>query len=232
VLRVGAVVLVLSILFAPMLFADEVPDPNEVNAFDRMFMYPYNESLSFVSDVTQYSAFLSPSLIALAAPPSDWFGIGLVYGVSGGLSFGTRTIMKMCLERDRPYMYDTGSLPPATSTLYQELIADQNDSFPSGHTIMAFTGAAFTHAVYSLRYPESKYRRGATFIGYAFATATALLRVGSGNHFVTDVLAGAAIGSLFGYMVPYLAWKVFPSWKDDKVTVAVGPTMVALHVQL
>lgn len=230
--KITAILLILVMLSGQMLSSATPPyDEQGVNAFDRMLMFPYSEDLSIISDITQYSAFLAPASLALAAPPSDWFGISLAYGAAAGLSFGTRTFMKMAIERNRPYMY-FDCLPPTTSSLYEELIADQDDSFPSGHSIMAFTGAAFTQAVYSLRYPDSPYKRASTITAWSLAGATAALRIASGNHFITDVLAGAAIGTLFGYGVPYLAWKVFPSWKGEKVSVAVGPAMFTMQVQL
>ena len=36
------------------------------------------------------------------------------------------------------------------------------------------------------------------------AAATALLRIFSGNHFPTDVAAGAVIGTIYGIGVPWL----------------------------
>ena len=37
---------------------------------------------------------------------------------------------------------------------------------------------------------------------YSLATATALLRIMSGNHFMTDVLSGALLGTIWGIGVP------------------------------
>ncbi|WP_201594358.1 phosphatase PAP2 family protein [Psychrobacter vallis] len=60
-----------------------------------------------------------------------------------------------------------------------------NDSFPSGHTSMAFQGASFIHKRYGLEYSIPAYV-GATFVGYS--------RVQADKHDVADVLAGAALG--------------------------------------
>ncbi|MDX8386969.1 MAG: phosphatase PAP2 family protein [Ghiorsea sp.] len=59
-------------------------------------------------------------------------------------------------------------------------------SFPSGHTSAAFQGASFIHARYGYKYAIPAYI-GATFVGYS--------RVESNNHFTSDVLAGAMIGT-------------------------------------
>ena len=58
-------------------------------------------------------------------------------------------------------------------------------SFPSGHTSAAFQGASFIHKRYGLEYAIPAYI-GASFVGYS--------RVESNQHYVEDVLVGAAIG--------------------------------------
>lgn len=60
-----------------------------------------------------------------------------------------------------------------------------NDSFPSGHTSLAFQGASFIHKRYGLEYSIPAYV-GATFVGYS--------RVKADKHDAADVLAGAALG--------------------------------------
>ena len=62
-----------------------------------------------------------------------------------------------------------------------------NKSFPSGHTSTAFQAASFIHFRYGLRYAGPSYA-AAVFMGYS--------RVHARKHFVTDVLAGMAIGTL------------------------------------
>jgi len=76
-------------------------------------------------------------------------------------------------------------------------------SFPSGHTSAAFQGAAFIHKRYGLKYAIAAYI-GASFVGYS--------RVESDNHFVEDVLAGAAIGiaSSFYFSTPYKGFYIRP----------------------
>lgn len=60
-------------------------------------------------------------------------------------------------------------------------------SFPSGHTMYAFQGATFIHRRYGLQYALAAYT-GALFVGYS--------RIKSDKHYLGDVLAGAAIGTL------------------------------------
>ncbi|OHD26462.1 MAG: hypothetical protein A2Y38_01940 [Spirochaetes bacterium GWB1_59_5] len=190
----------LSLVLVGSLAAQEAPLPLsslDVNDIDRVLMFSYSEPLDTVSDYTQYAAFLSPAVFALAAPTRDWLGIGAMYAGSAMLSYAARVGVKAAVDRYRPYMYFDN--PP--SSLIEE--GEHLDSFPSGHSIMAFTGAGYTATLFALRYPDSPYRVPAVAGAYALATATAALRVGSGSHFLTDVAAGAAIGTLFGFIVPY-----------------------------
>lgn len=60
-----------------------------------------------------------------------------------------------------------------------------DDAFPSGHSSMAFQGAAFIHRRYGLRQ---------AWPAYALATYTAWTRLDVDAHDEADVLAGAALG--------------------------------------
>ncbi len=61
-------------------------------------------------------------------------------------------------------------------------------SFPSGHAITAFAVATSLGAFYPEIQP----------ILYFCATSVAVSRIVLGMHFLTDVLAGAALGFLLG----------------------------------
>ncbi len=81
-----------------------------------------------------------------------------------------------------------------------------NNSFPTGHTSAAFQGATFIHLRYGWKWSVSAYA-GAAFVGYS--------RVDSDNHYVEDVVAGAVLGILSGYLF------VTP-WEDVAITPVAG----------
>ena len=80
---------------------------------------------------------------------------------------------------------------------------EDNDSFPSAHSSMAFQGAAFIHKRYGWKYVIPAYL-GSTYVAWS--------RVESDNHFTVDVVAGAAIGiaSSFIFTKPYKGFVVTP----------------------
>lgn len=68
-------------------------------------------------------------------------------------------------------------------------------SFPSGHTAMAFCAATLI---------ERNCGPKVGLLAYGVATVTGLSRIEAGKHFPSDVLAGAAIGTLIAGLVDAL----------------------------
>ncbi|MBP4137110.1 phosphatase PAP2 family protein [Flavobacterium geliluteum] len=96
-----------------------------------------------------------------------------------------------------------------------------NDSFPSGHTAVAFAGAEFLYQEYkhqSIWYGVA---------GYAVAAGTGIFRMYNNRHWLTDVAAGAGIGILSTkvayWMNPYLTRKLFGN-KENNSTSFLAPT--------
>ncbi len=106
--------------------------------------------------------------------------------------------VKFLAGRERPFVH---ALWPEEKALTGNP-ADNNLSFFSGHTTFAFAVAVATGTVAELR----GYRHAslAWAIGLPVAAVVPLLRMGADRHYLTDVLAGAAVGAAFGFGVPTL----------------------------
>lgn len=100
--------------------------------------------------------------------------------------------LKRTTARARPYTFDG----PSTDR-------DRYESFPSGHTAFAFTGASL---FCTQRWPRSGTTTSALACSSAFFGATAMgtLRIVADEHHLSDVLVGAAMGGLVGWIVPWL----------------------------
>ena len=135
-----------------------------------------------------------------------WWCIGLAVALFGGAErlaamlaaatavatgIGLFLKLKRTIGRRRPCAIE----PNCWSTL---LPPDQF-SFPSGHTITAFSMAISLSMFYPLMLP------GLLFCAASVAASRVLL----GMHFLTDVLAGAAIGSGLGYGAAVLVGPAF-----------------------
>jgi membrane-associated phospholipid phosphatase len=112
------------------------------------------------------------------------------------LSFGLTSAVKELARRPRPYLYNA-EVPEALHHPRKD-----RASFWSGHTAntaaIAFTAASLVQ--------RSDAPRGWKTVGWLSAATlpaiTAWLRVRSGKHFPTDVLAGYAAGAAVGIAVP------------------------------
>jgi undecaprenyl-diphosphatase len=171
---------------------------NDVNTFDRSFMFSYNRPFDSISDYGVYGILALPA-ISIIGNLSDKNRL-LTYGIMNIeaflLTFGTINLLKSALLRYRPYMY-AGGIPDGKED-------DYYNSFPSGSTAYAFLGAAFLSTTFSREYPESKWKLPVIIGSYTLATGIASMRILSGSHFLSDVLIGAAIGSLYGWLIPVL----------------------------
>lgn len=164
---------------------------------EQFLMAPYNKALHYVGTGTAALALLTPAVFILT-PNDQWLTIGLMYTESLLWAYGIKEWGKLLIHRARPYMYfDNYPLDKV-----QE--GDWNCSFPSGHTTLAFTGAAYTTFLFHQYFPDSPWRFAVTGISFGIAAATGALRMASGNHFLSDVLTGAIIGTVCGVAVPFM----------------------------
>lgn len=190
----------------------------DVPTFDQIFMRPYSKALHIVGTGTLAVSLVSPIMFA-ALPSTEWLNAGLIYGETLLIANGIKEWIKIAVNRPRPYMYYDG---------YPEDKVDDGDwncSFPSGHSTMAFTSAAFVSYLFNLYYPDSNWRFVVTGASFGLAALTAGLRMASGNHFFTDVLTGAVIGTVCGFAIPYMHTELFYKkfQKNKNVDMSVSP---------
>ncbi|MDR0569566.1 MAG: phosphatase PAP2 family protein [Spirochaetaceae bacterium] len=173
-------------------------DKTEVNPFDRSLMFSYRKALDITGTVAMYGLAVLPvlSLIGNITDIGAVITYGVMYGEALLLTFGTTEIIKKASGRSRPYTY-FGGVPEGLETDYYK-------SFPSRHSAIAFMSAGFLSSTFFTEYPNSRLKLPVIAGSYALAAGIGALRIASGNHFLTDVLAGGLIGSLYGYLIPLL----------------------------
>jgi len=89
---------------------------------------------------------------------------------------------------------DHWSGPAGFFKRYEKGYEDAYDSFPSGHTITAFSLAT----VVAMQYHETVW---VPVLSYAVATGVGLSRVTMSRHWLSDVLVGGVLGHLIGRLV-------------------------------
>lgn len=122
---------------------------------------------------------------------------------------GLTTLVKYAVGRERPLARGCREDPQRRRT--DPSCAGRPDpeidpeSFFSGHTSLAFTSAALVclhHTELGLFGPEGDAATCVT--GLALASTVGVLRILADRHYATDVLLGAGVGVLSGWLVPWL----------------------------
>ena len=124
--------------------------------------------------------------------------VGVMYLETVLLANGIQRTVKNIVRRTPPLVYN-----PA-APLAEKLGRNARQSFFSGHTTTAFATAVFTGEVFRHYFPDSKLKPVVWAGSLGLATATSVLRYKAGKHYPTDLLAGAAFGSLVGWGIPKL----------------------------
>jgi hypothetical protein len=134
---------------------------------------------------------------ALAAPEGTRLQLGqdlLVVAEAGAVQGLLNQVVKLLVARERPYAHLGLEPGPRTD--------DDDVSFYSGHTSTAFALVAAAGDVATVRrYPHAAL---VWAVGFPLAATVGYLRVAAGKHYLSDVLVGAAVGTLVGLGLPLL----------------------------
>jgi len=169
--------------------------PDEVNSFDRGAIGHDSDAAGRVSDITVGVAVLGPPLL-------DFFALGASRAFAQDLTVFTEAVLvgtllhqvaNFGLQRPRPRTY---AGEPSFVHEGQGYL-----SFYAGH--VSTTAAALSAASFTMRrrYGEHVWPWVVTGL---ITTSVGVERVLAGQHFPSDVLAGAVVGLAVGIAVPWL----------------------------
>lgn len=143
--------------------------------------------------------FLAATACLLCFPRTRRVGVTALMALAIGF-LCTNVLLKQLVARPRPWLEVAGLLP-----LVEE--GDPN-SFPSGHTCAAFAFAGALLGTLPVRWGR------VLALGAALAMGASRLYVGV--HYPTDVLAGAVIGLLAGWLATWLSKHLVPLGKEEE----------------
>ncbi len=203
-----------------------IADINTVNGFDRLAVFSYSHGLDVASDIALYTMLAVPAVMAAFAGTDGAVSMLIPYLECIAYADFTKNLLKYLLPRQRPWLYMAGE-PGSNPSKWET-----NDSFPSGHTTLSFAAAVFGLFAFAEYFPNSPYLYLFAAGDLGLATATATLRVVSGMHFLTDVIAGAALGAAFGSLLPLI--HTSPQWRSltGKSLAAAGMEIPLLRIDL
>ena len=179
------------IVYSMVPTTEETNRVNILNPFETSILHWIRQTLScaFLDAVMPYITKFADSgigwiLLALVLLiPRKTRRMGAAMGVALAIGFVTgNLLLKNLVARTRPFLFDPS---------IELLIAPPHEfSFPSGHTLASFECAV---AVFC-------YRRKWGVAALLFAVLIAFSRLYLQVHYPTDVLCGAILGSLIGYL--------------------------------
>ncbi len=199
----------------------------DVNWFDRVAVGHFSEAARQYSHTSRNV--LVAGVVALVAAESAWsedfMTLAVMSAEVAGITMALNSRTKAWTERLRPYAYDD-QMSPEARRRFAEDNGDVQESFYSGHTVMAFTAAMYGSTVVGDLYGWSDLTRKLRYGMLGVATTTAIGRVLGGQHYPSDVLVGAGVGMLVGWGVPYL------HRKETRVSMIVAPTSLGLRLRV
>ncbi len=172
---------------------------NDINPIDRLTAGFYSKEQSTVSDILVGASIVSPLLLMFDKNiRQDAIMIAGMYLETMVFATFTPLYGKGGAKRIRPYVYGVNT------PLSEKQSSDARRSFFSGHATSAFATSMFFANVYLDYYPNSQYKKYVWYGSIGLASTVSILRVSSGEHFISDIIVGAAVGSTIGYLIPFL----------------------------
>ncbi|MCX8148901.1 phosphatase PAP2 family protein [Thermaurantimonas aggregans] len=184
-----------------------VPTDAEILQLDRERLF-YLDRITFrtfnttTERASHYAMLSTIALPVLLAPYSKSFSQLSTMAVMGIETYSTTLLvvqtLKTLTRRPRPEMFTNAY----DISRYRGI--ESLNSFPSGHTAMAFAAAGFVHACQEVYKQQNSLATFLMYSTYAAAITSGFLRYYSGVHHLTDVITGAALGWSIGYFIPKL----------------------------
>ncbi len=169
----------------------------DVNFIDDFATGNYEDNLSTISDIPFYTSFAIPFVLLFDDEMNDHTGQVLgMYIQSMSTTAALFTITAGLTNRARPYVYSS-ELP-----LDEAMEITATRSFFSGHVASSASATFFAAKVFSDFNPDSALRPYVWTAAVTIPAAVGYLRIESGQHFLTDVLLGYAVGAASGYFIP------------------------------
>ncbi len=231
-----AIVITAVIAGAPVVLMDELSGPHcgplcdrgSLNPFDRTVVGFRSDSAAVVANILVGSAVALPFVfdlidVAISDTADGWSGWAtdvVVLGETALVNNALFQVTKLAVRRPRPYAYD----PDVSVTERSQ--ADAAMSFYSGHTANAFAMATAYSYLFTKRHADSGMVIPVWLGTHLLAVGTGVSQVLAGEHFWTDVIVGAVVGSAVGLAIPHLHLRDSEGpEKSDGLSIHLAPTV-------
>ena len=195
---------------SPMLIEDEliVPEPGEldrdkINFIDQGVV---DLNVSWARNLSHGLAAATPLLAATGTffiedDTRSFFEDSLIALEAITITGILNQVTRHAFPRPRPYLYSDDPSGRENGTM------DDYNSFFSGHTANVFASTTAFLMMQQLRNPDASWLPWAWVGGMSLASSVGLMRILAGDHFVSDVVVGMAVGVGVGISLPLLHFK-------------------------
>jgi membrane-associated phospholipid phosphatase len=173
---------------------------DDVNWFDRWGVRRYSKSIDNASYIPFYVSMPYP-IVFFALDNKmrkDFFKLTFLYVEAITITGVLYSSAAAYVNRFRPFVYST------ETPLDKRMASDSKKSFFAGHVALVSTSTFFMAHVFADYHPDSHFKWVAYSIASATTVATAYMRQAAGEHFMSDILLGTAVGTLSGLLTPAL----------------------------
>lgn len=196
ILTVGLVFVGTRFVRTQKAFCAPLCDRNDLNALDRTTAGTWNPSWATASNVGIWGLGAGALvLLALDEGLLRSFNDLVVITESAMSATAAATIMTIAASRPRPFLYGE------TAPLAARNSSDAGNSYLSSHAAVAFALATSTYITAHRLHPSSRFKHVVLGVGLGAAAFVATSRVLAGQHFITDAVGGALVGSSLAVLV-------------------------------
>ncbi|MGL1904268.1 MAG: phosphatase PAP2 family protein [Fibrobacterales bacterium] len=178
-------------------------EPSYNTPWDRSYRGTYNKDAEILSNVSA-TFFVAPLLLSYRNIDSEWnksreiliesVMLAEVFLINSGINLFVRSLELW----PRPYLYSS------KITESERKNGSASGSFYSGHAANSFAAATFLTTTFAHKYPNHPHTKWMALSSYSIATAVSIFRVQAGKHYISDVVVGAIVGSVIGWVIPAL----------------------------
>ncbi|HTL10171.1 MAG TPA: phosphatase PAP2 family protein [Chitinophagaceae bacterium] len=172
----------------------------DVNWFDRWGVHAYDKAKDDASYLPFYAAMPAPLLLFVVDKKmrKDFFKLTFLYAEAMTATGVLYSSAAGYTNRLRPMVYSNGT------PMEKRILSEQKKSFFAGHVALVATSTFFMARVIAEYHPQSRFKWLYYSVAGAATATTGYLRMAAGEHFLSDVLLGTAVGTLSGLLTPSL----------------------------
>ena len=181
---------------------------------DRFMIKPYSKELSNSGTALTFVSLATAGFATMHDEPNYWdnfFVLSDIFVTQTAIAHWTKSLSL----RDRPYLYCK------ETEFSKKTSKDARLSFYSLHSSVVFSVAYYNYFYHEQTVQDPFL----TTSLYVIAAATGVSRIMSGEHFVSDILVGAVLGSVISYIK-------CNSWSTDKYRITFQNELLNIQVTL